>query len=140
MQIEIIGEERLERLSSMLASMGGDPFSAVRWGVFRRALPEEPDARHVYLAEEIINLREEVKTARHWLDGNHHRSSYNAAALEAFLEGRNYEPPLYEYGSSMGNYRGDLVSKTHVLYLVRARPNYREELVPIARMVSEGVV
>ena len=142
MAIKIIGEDRLERLSAMLACMGGNPCAVSSAWSMIDGLPSRrwgDDTRADYLVREIADLHEQIREARYWLAGGMQDcngipySGSNRAAIAAFLRGEEYAPGTFQCGFGAGNYSGDLVARAGVLYHV-AQHEYRERLVPVAEV------
>lgn len=108
--IKIIGEERLESLSAMLAYMGGNPCAVRSMWSHGEGLPEpfqwKKYPRETYLCEEIGHLREKIHEAKYWLTG---RIDGTGPIVRAFLSGKNVEPKCFEYGLGAGNYVSPLI-------------------------------
>ena len=136
MHIEIVGEERLQRLQAMFVCLGEDPFRVkpYPYGVYIQT-PTTPAVD--WLVAEQEHLLAHVLRAKSWLSRHLSRNSHEHMAREAFLARRDYVPPCFQYGFGKGNYDSDLVSKNGVLYLVEHLPRYRQRLVPLARWVED---
>jgi len=151
MEIEIIGEERLDRLVAMFAQMGGNPFTAARsnWSVWK-SFPDSwsrwgqrPGME--YVAWEISDLAPSVRDVKFWLSGGSRdrkgvcRDTDLEHAVKAFRAGKAWYPRSFGYGLGAGNPVSDFWTDGKTFFHVERYGSYSYRSVPVAIRRERGL-
>jgi hypothetical protein len=118
----IIGSDRLERLSAILAYLGGNPFAYYPVDMLPGKKQFPASSRDEYLVLEIHSLRQKINDNLALIERARARlpTHWDRVVLEAFESGKAMRPDTFEYGMGAGNYCTDLVSDGTSLYRTRS--------------------